>query len=136
MLPPSFLHTCLLAEHGKPKSPWLKCYLATTKPSGCYQQYSHTKSKTHTVPATKRVNSVPAETRTLSMCLLLWFFFRCRKRLGGAKPHADERSEKVRRLLAGSVSNSKVLHGNSVKHFSLVSQAPCRQPLELDEHLR
>ena len=24
MLPPSFLHTCLLAEHGKLKSPWLK----------------------------------------------------------------------------------------------------------------
>ncbi|KAM6190983.1 uncharacterized protein WM294_013171 isoform 3-T6 [Sarcoramphus papa] len=33
---------------------------------------------------------------------------RCCKRLRGAKPHAEERSEK----------------------------APCRQPLELDEHLR
>ena len=65
-----------------------------------------------------------------------FFFFRCCKRLRGAKPHADERSEKVRRLLARLVSNSKVLYGNSVKHFSLVSQAPCRQPLELDEHLR
>ena len=64
------------------------------------------------------------------------FFFRCCKRLRGAKPRADKRSEKVRLLSAGSVSNSKVLYGNSVKHFSLVSQAPCRQPLELDEHLR
>ncbi|KAM6190979.1 uncharacterized protein WM294_013171 isoform 2-T5 [Sarcoramphus papa] len=61
---------------------------------------------------------------------------RCCKRLRGAKPHAEERSEKVRRLLAGSVSNSKGLYGNLVKHFSLVLQAPCRQPLELDEHLR
>ena len=76
----------------------------------------------------------------LSMCLfcfeVFFFYFRCCKRLRGAKPHADERSEKVRRLLARLVSNSKVLYGNSVKHFSLVSQAPCRQPLELDEHLR
>ena len=24
LLPPSFLHTCLLAEHGKLESPWLK----------------------------------------------------------------------------------------------------------------
>ena len=63
-------------------------------------------------------------------------FFRCCKRLRGAKLHADERSEKVRWLLAGSVSNSKGLYGNSVKRFSLVSQAPCRQPLDLDEHLR
>ena len=68
---------------------------------------------------------------------LLWvFFFRCSKRLRGAKPHAVERSEKVRRLLASLVSNSKVLYGNSVKRFSLVLQVPCRQHLELDERLR
>ena len=34
------------------------------------------------------------------------------------KPHADERSEKVRWLSAGSVSESKVSCGNSVKRFS------------------
>ena len=71
------------------------------------------------------------------MCLFCFRFFSdAASRLGGAKPQADERSEKARRLSAGSVSNSKVLYGNSVKHFSFVMQAPCRQPLELDEHLR
>ena len=73
----------------------------------------------------------------LSMCLFCFRFFSdAASRLGGAKPHADERSEKARRLSAGSVPNSGVLYGNSVKHFSLVLQAPCRQPLELDERLR
>ena len=72
------------------------------------------------------------------MCLFCFgvFFFRCCKRLRGAKLHADEQSEKVRRLLARLVSNSKVLYGNSVKYFSLVLQVPCRQHLELDERLR
>ena len=64
------------------------------------------------------------------------FFSDAASRLGGAKPRADERPEKVRLLSAGSASNSKVLYGSSVKHFSLVSQVPCGQPLELDEHLR
>ena len=64
------------------------------------------------------------------------FFSDAASRLGGAKPRADERSEKVRQLLARLVSNTKVLYGNSVKYFSLVLQVPCRQPLELEEHLR
>ena len=66
----------------------------------------------------------------------LVFFSDAASGLGGAKPRADERSEKVRLLSAGSVSDSEVLYGNSVKRFSLVSQAPCGQPLELDERLR
>ena len=75
----------------------------------------------------------------ISACVFFalgFFFFRCCKRLRGAKLHADEQSEKVRRLLARLVSNSKVLYGNSVKYFSLVLQVPCRQHLELDERLR
>ena len=71
------------------------------------------------------------------MCLFCFSFFSdAASRLEGAKPRADERSEKVRLLSAGSASNSKVLYGNSVKHFSLVLQVSCGQPLELDEHLR
>ena len=77
-----------------------------------------------------------AISQHVSFLLWVFFFFRCCKRLRGAKLHADEQSEKVRRLLARLVSNSKVLYGNSVKYFSLVLQVPCRQPLELDEHLR
>ena len=75
-----------------------------------------------------------AVSQHVSLCFR--FFSDAASRLGGAKPRADERSEKVRLLSAGSASNSKVLYGNSVKHFSLVLQVPCGQPLELDEHLR
>ena len=77
-----------------------------------------------------------AVSQHVSFALGFFFFFRCCKWLGGAKPRADERSEKVRLLSAGSASHSKVLYGNSVKRFSLVSQVSCGQPLELDEHLR
>ena len=69
VLPPRFLHTCLLAEHGKLKSPWPKI-------SATQQQLKHRNviniiltlnPKHSTVPATKKkVNSVPAETRTIS----------------------------------------------------------------------
>ena len=48
----------------------------------------------------------------------LSFFQVPHRALRGAKPHADEQSEKVRRLWARSVSNSKVLYGSSVKRFS------------------
>lgn len=65
------------------------------------------------------------------------FFSGATHSLGGAKPHADERSEKVRRLSGGSVSNSKVLSGNLAKRLPfLVLQVLCRLPLELDERLR
>jgi len=37
--------------------------------------------------------------------------------LGGVKQHAEKRSEKVRRLWAGSASESKVLCSNSVRRF-------------------
>jgi len=62
------------------------------------------------------------------------FFSGVARSLRGARPHADERSEEVRQLLATSVTNSKVLDGNSVKHLPLVLQVLCG--LELDEHLR
>ena len=68
---------------------------------------------------------------------LFGFFQGATHSLGGAKPRADERSEQVRRLLAGSVSNSKVLSGNLAKRLPfLVLQVLCRPPLELDERLR
>ena len=54
----------------------------------------------------------------------------------GVKLHADQWSEKVRWLAAGSVSNSKVLYGNSLQRLPLVLQVLCRQPLALDERLR
>ena len=67
LLPPSFLHTCLLAEHRKLKNPWLKI-------SATQQQLKHQRviniiltlnSKHSTVPATKKkINSIPAKTRT------------------------------------------------------------------------
>lgn len=43
----SFLCTCLLAEHGKLKSHWLRLSttLVTTQTWMCYQCYSHTESK-------------------------------------------------------------------------------------------
>ena len=66
----------------------------------------------------------------------LFFFSGAARSLRGAKPRADERSEKVRRWWAGSVSSSTVLYGSSVKRFSLVFQAPCGLFLELDVHLR
>ena len=63
----------------------------------------------------------------LSMCVFCFRFFSdAASRLGGAKPRADERSEKVRLLSAGSASHSKVLYGNSVKHFSLILQVVLR----------
>lgn len=57
-------------------------------------------------------------------------------RLGGVKPRADEQSERMRQLSAWSLSKSRESCISSVKHFSLVLQASCRLPLELDEHLR
>lgn len=51
-------------------------------------------------------------------------------------PHANERSEKVSGLCAGLVRISQLLHGNSVKRFSLVSQVLCGPTLELAESLR
>ena len=48
----------------------------------------------------------------------LFFFSGAASRLRGVKPHADERSEKVRWLSAGSVSKSQVSCSNSVKRFS------------------
>ena len=71
-----------------------------------------------------------------SVFFFVFFFSGAASSLRGAKPHADEQSEKVRRWWAGSVSSSTVLYGSSVKRFSLVFQAPCGLLLELDVHLR
>lgn len=76
---------------------------------------------------------------SISACVfwLVCFFSGATHSLGGAKPRADERSEKVRRLSGGSVSNSEVLSGNLAKRLPfLVLQVLCRLPLELDERLR
>ena len=72
----------------------------------------------------------------VSLCLFALVFSGAASRLGGPKPRADEWSEKVRRLSARLGSKCRESCGSSVKYFSLVLQAPCRQPLELDEHLR
>lgn len=55
--------------------------------------------------------------------------------LGGPKQHANKQPEKVRRVRAASVSNSKILYGNLVERLPSVLQAPCGLPRELDEPL-
>ena len=69
MLPPSFLCTSFLAEHGKLQSPWLSV-------STAQQQLKHQciinimlilNPKHSTIPATrKKINSVPAENKTVT----------------------------------------------------------------------
>lgn len=73
---------------------------------------------------------------SISMCLFCFGFFRCHKQTWRVKPRADEQSERMRQLSAWSLSKSRESCISSVKHFSLVLQASCRLPLELDEHLR
>ena len=59
------------------------------------------------------------DSGSISACVFCSVFFSgAASRLRGVKPHADERSEKVRWLSAGSVSKSQVSCSNSVKRFS------------------
>jgi len=54
----------------------------------------------------------------LSVCLFAVIVADTACRLGGAWQYADQRSEKVRQLCAGSVCESKLLCSNSVKRIS------------------
>ena len=55
----------------------------------------------------------------IRMCLFAVMVADAACGLGGAGQHADQRSEKVRQLWAGSACESKVLCSNSVKRISL-----------------
>ena len=54
---------------------------------------------------------------SISACGFCFDFVVAARSLRGAKQHAEKRSEKLRRLWARSVSESKVLCSNSVRRF-------------------
>lgn len=70
MLPPGFMCSSSVAEHGQQKSSWLGVsHYLTTPTCLCYQHYSHNKS--NTVLATmKKINAVLDRIRTAADCFL------------------------------------------------------------------